>query len=97
MKLSAEIVEDATRAYWNTTANEYKKRGVPHINLAYDYLGDELKEAERAGIVAAIKAVAAGLADEPSECSDCGCDYVCGPGACCPKHKCGNAFHGPKS
>jgi hypothetical protein len=29
------------------------------------------------------------------ECSDCGCTYQCGPGACCPVHKCPNLFHGP--
>ena len=64
MKLSAKIVEDATRAYWNATVSEYKKRGVPHVNIDFDYLADTIKEAERTGIVAAIKSVAASLADD---------------------------------
>lgn len=66
MKLSAEIIENATRAYWHATAAEYQKRDIPHVNLAYDYLCDDMKQAERAGIVAAIKSVVKAITDDES-------------------------------
>lgn len=73
---SAEIIDIATKAYWETTVRGYLSAGIPASNSPWRALAEEYKHVERAGVVAAIEAFAALMIEDEEKARKAPLDEV---------------------